>query len=71
MEKTVKMYIEIQDGSKMEQDVPQGLVDIYLEKGWKIVEETKKGENPKIDAEETFNGKPFFESKRSAKFKRK
>lgn len=38
MEKMIKMFIETPDGKKLEQDVPQGLVEIYLEKGWKKVE---------------------------------
>jgi len=41
MNETVKMYIETTNGEKLEQEVPKGLVEIYYEKGWKIVVEEK------------------------------
>ena len=63
MEKTVKMFIETTDGKKLEQDVPQGLVDIYIEKGWIVVEE--KVEKP---IEEPV-AKAFFSTKKTNKFK--
>lgn len=62
MEKTIKMFIETENGKKLEQDVPQGLVDIYTEKGWKEVE-TKKVNSEK-PAEKT-----YFTTKKSNRFK--
>lgn len=37
MEKTLKMYIIATDGKRLEQDIPEGLVEIYREKGWKEI----------------------------------
>lgn len=62
MEKTIKMFIETDYGKKLEQDVPQGLVDIYTEKGWKVVE-TKKATAEKPTE------KTYFTTKKSNKFK--
>jgi hypothetical protein len=59
MENTIRMFIETTNGEKLEQDVPQGLVEIYHEKGWKEV--PKEVEEPtKKEVEE-----PFFTSKKS------
>jgi hypothetical protein len=63
MEKTIKMFIETTDGKKLEQNVPEGLMEIYLEKGWKKVE--KPIEKPAEKVEE----KPFFSTKKTNKFK--
>lgn len=57
MEKTIKMFIETADGKRMEQDIPQGLVDIYIEKGWKEVVEEKPEKEEKT----------YFNTKRNSK----
>lgn len=62
MEKTIKMYIKSNDGKKLEQEIPSGLVGIYLEKGWIEIEEPQK-----IEKEE----KSFFGTKKTNKFKTK
>lgn len=63
MEKTVKMFIETTDGKKLEQDVPEGLIAIYLEKGWKEVKEITF-EKP-LKAEKT--EKTYFNTKKNNK----
>lgn len=50
MKDTIKMFI-IVDGKKLEQDIPKGLVDIYLEKGWKVFEEKKSSFSNKKELE--------------------
>lgn len=42
MEKTVKMFIKTNKGEILEQNIPEGLVVIYLEKGWKKIEENSQ-----------------------------
>ena len=65
MEKTIKMFFETTDGVKLEQDVPNGLVEIYLEKGWKVIENPKSEEK----VETTFE-KQFFGTKKGNKRKK-
>lgn len=63
MEKAIKMFIETTNGTKLEQNVPEGLVAIYLEKGWKVVEETTIKEPTKTEKKE----KSYFGSRKKNK----
>ena len=66
MNKTIKMFIETADGKKLEQEIPEGLVEIYFEKGWKRVTEEEKKSYETL--EEPIE-KSFFSTKKN-KFKK-